>query len=218
MATYRGDVQGHWLRNLPNLSREEAKHFLLHDAHGRTLLRDTGADIDSLADHLVEASNKRAINKSNEVPKMDINKMNATLREVGEHGFSAMVQKYADSVRRPNETQAQAFNRVFSADDAEGLAIRKCWRISKGVVPADAAEREYGRGRSVGYASGALDDDEAAEEAEGVEDDALEELEELAADERKRNPRLSKAQAFAKAYSAHPEIAARERRQNRPRA
>jgi hypothetical protein len=87
-------------------------------------VRDTGGDIDTLAAHLVEASQKRE-----EAPNMqDINK---TLREVGEHGFSKMIQKYADSVRLPNETQAHAFTRVFTSDDSEGQAIRRAWQIAK---------------------------------------------------------------------------------------
>jgi hypothetical protein len=195
MATYRGGVQGHWLRNLQGLSREEAKHFLLHDAHGRALLRDTGGDIDELGDHLVEASNKR------EAPKMM--DMNKTLREVGEHGFVKMVTRYGKTVH-PTLTGAQAFTKVFTADDDEGRAIRTAWQIAKGAdLPSDARDEPR-------------DDTDDT----GADGDALSKLEQLGAEVRKRNPQLTKAQAFSKAYSdpANVELVKAERRANRPRA
>ena len=77
--------------------------------------------------------------------------------------------------------------------------IRRAWQISK---------------------QGPHNDDEAADEAEGVEDDALEELEELAQQERRRCPQLSKQQAFTKVYTdpANAKLAQRERARYRPRA
>lgn len=145
--------------------------------------------------------------------------MNITkaLRAAGEVEFTKMVTRYAKSVH-PDLSAPQAFSKVFLDDSDEGRAIRWAWATSKGVVPADSADREYGSPASRGYTSEALDDDEAADEGEGVVDDALEELEELAADAKRRDPRLSKAQSFAKAYADNPELAAKERRQNRPRA
>ena len=53
-ANYRDVFPGSRLHRIENLTREEAKHFLLHDRHGRALLRDVGGDIDTLADILVE--------------------------------------------------------------------------------------------------------------------------------------------------------------------
>ena len=124
--------------------------------------------------------------------------MNKTLRAVGEHGFVKMVERYGKTVH-PELSAAAAFTKVFTADDEAGAAIRRAWLVSKQGAP--------------------LDDDEAAEEAEGVEDDALEELEELARDERRRNPKLTKAQAFTKVFTdpANAKLAQRERAQNRPR-
>jgi hypothetical protein len=193
-AMYRNaTVTGRHLHRVANLTREEAKHFLLHDAHGRTLLRDTGGDIDVLADHLVEAS-QRPTEKRKDT---NMQNMDKTLRAVGEAGFTKMVEKYAKTVH-PTLTKEQAFCKVFLADDDEGAAIRRAWQIAKQVP---------------------LDDDEAAEEAEDVEGDALEELEELATAERRRCPTLTKAQAFTKVYvdPANAKLAQRERRQHRPR-
>jgi hypothetical protein len=158
------------------VARSEALAWILTNRHGRAAVT-----------HLTKK----------EVPKMNINK---TLREVGEHGFTKMIQKYSNSVRLPNETQAQAFTRVFTSDDGEGAAIRRAWLVSKGGgIPADEPS----------------DDDEA----DGENENALEELNELAEQTRQRNPGMSKAAAFSKVYCdpANARLAQRERAQNRPR-
>jgi hypothetical protein len=132
----------------------------------------------------------------------NMQKLDKTLREVGEHGFSKMIQKYADSVRLPNETQAQAFTRVFTSDDSEGQAIRRAWRVSKGDDnPHDPLNEP---------------DDEDEREDERDEGDALEELNRLSEKERRRSG-TSKAVAFAKVYTdpANAKLAQRERMQNR---
>jgi hypothetical protein len=90
--------------------------------------------------------------------------MNKTLRAVGEAGFTRMIEKYAKTVH-PTLTKEQAFTKVFLADDDEGRAIRHAWQIAKQSIAAD----------------------------EPSDDDALDELETLAAEERRRNPKLSKA-------------------------
>jgi hypothetical protein len=195
-ATYRG-AQGHWLRNIPDLSREEAKHFLLHDAHGRALLRDTGVDIDTLADHLVEASLRPT--EKREVSNMQ--SFTKAIADLGEHGYTQLIQKFASNNRLSNETAAQAFVRIFSEDSAQGLAIRKAWLLSKGqsiaVEPRDDRDDTDDAGAS-----------------------ALQKLEALGAELRKRNPTLTKEQAFAKAYSdpANAKLVRTERAQHRPRA
>jgi hypothetical protein len=210
-AGYRGSDGAH-LHRLQNLTREEAKHWLLHDPHGRALLRESGSAIDALADHLCEASNKH---------KREATEMSsiATLRKIsalGEHHFTGVLQKHADSVRLPGETRAQAFARVFTADSAEGQAFRTLYQVAKQGSVYDRADLNMDRAP--------LDPDEAEEEAEGVVDDALEDerdhdpmelLERLATALRARDSKLTKAQAFAKAYTdpAHAHIVKRERRQ-----
>ena len=125
--------------------------------------------------------------------------MNKTLRSVGEAGFTKMVEKYAKTVH-PTLTREQAFTKVFTSDDDEGRAIRRAWQIAKGQ----------------GIPAGALDEPSEDDDEEG---DALDELNELAAEERRRNPGMSKAVAFSKIYTdpANAKLAQRERRQNRPR-
>lgn len=192
-ATYRG-ASGSKLHQLKNLTRSEAKHFLLHDPDGRALLRDSGGDIDTLADHVVEAS-QRATNKRNEASKMD--RMTKNVRSMGEAEYTRIVGDYAKRLY-PELSRERAFTKVFTADDAASQAIRYFWKLAKqGSAAVDEDERD--------------DDDE---------DDALEELERLAEQERRRENGMSKAQAFAKVYQdpANVDLVKRERRQNRPRA
>jgi hypothetical protein len=188
-ARYRGG-SGSRLHHISGLTREEALHWLAHDKHGRAFARERGEPLDVLADHLVEAS-MRPTNK-HEAPKMDINK---TLREVGEAGFTKMIERYAKTVY-PELSTPRAFAKVFEEDSAEGRAIRRCWQTSKQGATAEPSN----------------------EDEDG--DDALDELEQLAAEERKRNPGMSKAVAFSKVYTdpANASLASRERKQNRPRA
>ena len=54
-GAYRGG-SGRRLHHIENLTREEALHWLAHDAHGRSFARERGSPFDDLADHLVEAS------------------------------------------------------------------------------------------------------------------------------------------------------------------
>jgi hypothetical protein len=166
----------------------------LHHPHGLALLRATDTPVGELVDLLVEASNKPS-----EVPNM-----HDTLRQVGEAGFSKMIEKHASANRLPGETPAQAFTRIFTEDSDQGAAIRKCWQIAKQLDP-DEARAE---GRRV--VDDAVDD----------ELDALARVERLAVEERRRDPKLTKAQAFTKAYTdpANAALAQRERRANRPRA
>jgi hypothetical protein len=126
---------------------------------------------------LVRAAAMHPTEKRNEDTMQSFTK---AIADLGEHGYTQIIQKYASANRLPNETPSMAFSRIFCEDSEQGRAIRKFWQISKqGGAP--------------------LDDDEA--ETEGVEDDALEELKELAQQERRRNPKLTKAQAFVKAYT-----------------
>jgi hypothetical protein len=190
-----------------NLDHATALHWVLHSRAGAAARDRLGLPASEVADLLVHAAAMQPTEKQKDDNMQDFHK---TLREVGEHGFVKMVTRYAKTVH-PTLSREQAFTKVFMADDAEGLAIRKCWQISK-------------QGRSA-----PLDDDEAGDEARDVEGDALDELrrahgnalaalERLAVEARRLDPKLTKAQSFAKVYSANPELAAAERRQNRPRA
>ena len=120
-----------------------------------------------------------------------------------EHEISDLIFKHAQVSRRDGETPAQAFSRVFLADTDEGFDFRKAVQIAKGQMVVRPTQVG-------GDAAQAVDDPE----------DALAQLEELADEQRRRSPQLSKAAAFAKVYSdpANAALAAKERRQNRPHA
>lgn len=100
--------------------------------------------------------------------------------------------EHAQKFRRDNETREQAFARYYM-DDAD---FRKAIAIANGR-PVDHGNYQH-----------------TIEKADVA--DALGELNKLAADLRKRKPELSTAQAFAKVYEMHPELAHAERDQNRP--
>ena len=122
-------------------------------------------------------------------------RMLKNVRAMGEAEYTKIVSDYAKRLY-PDLSREQAFTKVFTADDAESAAIRKFWLIAK---------------------QGASDDETTDDEHEG--ESALDELNELAAEERRRNPKLSKAQSFTKVFTdpANARLAQRERAQNRPR-
>jgi hypothetical protein len=51
-----------------------------------------------------------------------------------EHELTAHIQKYASDNRRAGESPAAAFNRIFNAQDDEGLALRKAVQVAKRVA------------------------------------------------------------------------------------
>jgi hypothetical protein len=118
--------------------------------------------------------------------------------EMSEAQYTRIVTDYARK-QYPTLTKERAFCKVFEDPSAEGVAIRRAWRISKG----DEHVNPLGGGE--------VEDDEADEAG-----DPLDKLERLAAEERRRNPKLSKAQSFARVYvdPANVALAKAERRQS----
>jgi hypothetical protein len=203
MPKYRGG-SGNRLHQIRGLTREEAAHWIVHDRHGRAWARERSEPLDVLVDHLVEASagaadgaNKR-VDKEAQMSSTDTILKNAAA--LGEHGVFQIIQKHADAVRRPGESSAQAFTRVFTEQTNEGEALRMIYQHAKGQ--GIAASNDVSAGDSD------ADDDT----------DALALLEELAAALRRQRPELTKAAAFAKVYCDpnNARLAAKERRQNRP--
>ena len=121
----------------------DAKHALLHSPDGHALQRDfPNASIDELASHLVEASvaaaRRAATTKrnSNEVTDMDLIEVCKSIN-VGdveppsEHELTAEIKKLANANRKPGETSAAAFTRLYTAPDDDGLALRKAVAVCK---------------------------------------------------------------------------------------
>jgi hypothetical protein len=119
-ARYRGS-SGRRPHHISGSSREEAKHFLLHDPHGRALQRDfPNIPFDELADHLCEASLRPS--EKREAPEMDkTERMLKNVRSMGESEYVRLVTDYARK-QYPTLTKEQAFCKVFEASDSEGQA------------------------------------------------------------------------------------------------
>jgi hypothetical protein len=108
-----------------------------------------------------------------------------------------LVKLFSETVpRRSSESAAQAFSRAYSANDDEGLLMRKAVQALKNFPRAERGPAVAGAAPGAAYAA------------------LVAKSEEL----RKFDPTLTKEQAFAKAFSA-PEnraLAAAERAANRP--
>jgi hypothetical protein len=138
-ATYRGGTIGSRLHQLEGLTREEAMHWLMHARHGRAFARERGEPLDTLADHLVEASGASSTNKRS--ADMATNQFVEVCKKLGdgdpsiivpsEHELTAHIQKYASDHRRSGESAAAAFNRIYNAQDDEGLALRRAVQVTK---------------------------------------------------------------------------------------
>jgi hypothetical protein len=118
-------------------------------------------------------------------------------RDMTERELSLLAKGYAMN-RFPELTPEQAFAKAYGDARSSGEA-RAFW---------DATETL----KQAGFMPTRLDDED--DEENGEETDALDEIAEKAATLRKRDPSLTSAQAFTKAYEQNPELAKRERRQN----
>jgi hypothetical protein len=116
----------------------------MHDAHGRSFARERGEPLDVLADHLVEASkrpsenavtNKRnsneAINMSDHLVEVCKSVVSGDVEPPSEHELVAEIKKLANASRRPGETSAAAFTRLYTSQDDDGLVLRKAVQLCK---------------------------------------------------------------------------------------
>jgi hypothetical protein len=157
--------------------------------------------------------------------------------DVTERELALLAKGYAMN-RFPDLTPEQAFNKRFG-DERMSDEARHFWDacgVAKGLRPA-RTEPETMTGESVDDPAETLrqlrellaeqrrrtrmtggDEDEDNDESddESDEDDALDEITEKAQALRRRDPSLTEAQAFTKAYTdpANVELRKRERRQN----
>lgn len=119
---------------------------------------------------------------------------------ISEEEFTEAVTDFAvKRDARAGESRAQAFSRVFCANDETGVTLRKACAIIKNAPMMVLVEPVQ------------------VDKATADPEDALAALNKLAEDEARRNPALSTSQAFAKVYQDNPQLAAAERRQSRAR-
>jgi hypothetical protein len=177
------------------LDHATALHWVLHSAAGAAVLNRVNLSADETADLLVRAASMHRAEKRNEVTKMDsTTRILKNVSSMGELEYTRIISDYAKTVY-PSLSRERAFAKVF--EDPDSIGIRRLWQVAKGQVVADEPN----------------DDDEADDT------DALDELNKLAEQERRRSG-TSKAVAFSKVYCdpANVELVKRERRANRPRA
>jgi hypothetical protein len=169
-------------------TRADALRYLLHTARGRSLAA-------AHAKHM----------KGNNMPtKIDVN-------SVTEADLEKAIRKYAQGLY-PSLSPAKAFSECFCADTEEGRALRKAHAAIRDSQFAKATLMPIlPVSTSVG---GTRADDQSVNNPKP----ALDQITELANRMRAASPDLSHAQAFARAYAANPELARREREENRPRA
>ena len=127
-------------------------------------------------------------------------------RGISERELSLCAKGFAMN-RFPELTPEQAFAKAYGDARSSGEA-RAFWdateTLKQAAFTSDHVDDEDEE-----------DDDEENGQENGQENsDALDELQVKAAVLRKRDPSLTSAQAFTKAYEQNPELAKRERRQN----
>ncbi|HEV2550797.1 MAG TPA: hypothetical protein VGU20_26025 [Stellaceae bacterium] len=189
----------------PTMTKQTAMQWLLHTQHGRALIQvHKNEETMSRTEQLQSLAKNFGVVK---IAKFVVSEGNGTTgMAFTEVEFTKMVHDHAQADRRSGETPAQAFARCFNADTADGVAIRKAHAVIKNF-PAMMVTKPT----QVGGAA-ATDVDNAT--------DALEQLQRLAEEQRRRSPELTIEQAFARVYAAteNAELANAERLQNRPRA
>jgi hypothetical protein len=185
------------------LDHQMALHWVLHHRHGAALRDRLNLPHDKVADLLVRAAAMHPTNKQDNT----MQNMTKTLREVGEHDFTKMIEKYAKTVH-PTLTREQAFTKVFTEDSDAGRAIRSAYQIAKqGVADDDDDEDEDQR-------------DGGGDDSRNGADDPLELLNRLAASLRREHPEWSREKCFAAVYTdpQYASLAKRERARYRPKA
>jgi hypothetical protein len=223
-ATYRGGT-GSRLHMIQNLTPQEAAHFLLHDPHGRQLRRDfSDVPFAQLVDHVCTAS-RRSVEK-HEVSNMDSTLKTILKSESATHALCKVLAKnggvgfsHVQFDREVLEPYARNKYPALHVGSAIAKILSEEREISKAYEAVHAASYPNAVAKAQPVADDDEDDDEDDERNGDNGDDALAELEEQAREERRRNPKLSKAQAFTKIYTdpSNAALVRRERAANRPR-
>jgi len=120
---------------------------------------------------------------------------------VSEHELVGLITDFAEANKLASENRLQALSRIFSGDDEDAATMRKAVGIAKGTRLMVIEPRQIG-GRDFDQVN-----DPAA---------AMRQLEELAQAQLERAPWLSTSQAFARAFDANPELAARAHQRPAP--
>ena len=183
------------------VDRAQALNWLLHHRDGRALVAQL---------HKREMKGAPPMNRADQLEGL-VRKCGSFVglcksiaagrhRDITERELSLLAKGYAMK-RFPELTGDAAFAKAYGDARSSGEA-RAFW---------DACEAL----KQAGFMPTRLDDEDEEDDEENGEDiDALDEINEKAAALRKRDPSLTSAQAFTKAYEQNPELARKERRQH----
>jgi hypothetical protein len=131
-----------------------------------------------------------------------------------QNAFTKLVTAYACE-RFPGVRADVAFSKLYCDSGEDGRAIRKALAVIKNQMVITPV---YVGGTDALPTPSRNDGSSSSEHADGElnERPALEQLNDLVEEQRRRAPFMSKAQAFAAVYRDNPELAKRERQENRP--
>lgn len=177
----------------PNLNRQQAAHYLLHTPHGRAMITHLSKRKEPTP--MTRADGLRQIAKDYGVLRIcKMITMDNDAHGLSEHELTELAGEEFAKQALPGERPNTTFSRLFQAP--ESLELRKAMAIC-GNTPVALQKVEPAQDAPVS----------AAEQAE-----AYRKIEQHAAELRTTSPQLSSHQAFAKAFEAHPDLAAKAHR------
>jgi hypothetical protein len=186
----------------PSLSREDAMGYLLHSANGRDLARHL-TDISKLqrrADDAVSIEKHRAQIKKHGIAPLAAHIVRKGRSPMNEHEFTELLMEAARLQKKENESDAQAFARLFEND----LTIRKAHAICKSTGAFEMGHVNVAPGV---VETGRTDVDSDAKEAYDL---LMQKAEEL----RASSPYMTIEQAFSRVFQdqKNSDLAARAHR------
>jgi hypothetical protein len=183
------------------VSRGFALYHLLHTADGAALLHRTRT---SKKDNSMPDSIEKIIKDHGGIVAVA---KNITLTQdpcgINEHEFTRLVTEYAKT-QHPNLTEAQAFEKVFAANDETGRTLRQAYAVTKALPPVLDFQPMV--------VSGATTFQDALEDRS----EAYDAIVEMARKLRQRIPELTEAQAFERTLADPVNRAMAERALQRP--
>jgi hypothetical protein len=228
----------HLVRRGTGASYEDALNYLMHDRNGRTLAttfkrycdaggvahgKESPMEYPMMPERRMVLKGMVKAHGGLDGLARDIVKRGSS--DLSEHEMHDLILVEAKRAM-PELSDAQAFSKMFESSELLRRAHQVC-QYNKSEDDSSDLDAAFDSDPRRGYRQRSktpedADDDaqkDRTERLDGIydeDDDAYEQLREKAVELRKRDPALSEAQSFAKAYQLYPALAQRERRQNRP--
>ena len=176
----------------PNLDRQQAAHWLLHSPHGRAMITHLSKRKEPVMDRATELRKMAGEYGVARIAKMIT--MDNDAHGLTEHELIELAGEEFAKQALPGERPNTTFARLYNAP--ENLELRKAIQLTKSTL-AQVVQKVEPTDTPVTAADSA---------------DAYQKLEKIAAELRTTSPQLSSHQAFAKAFEAHPDLAAKAHR------